>query len=102
MLFLVLLDFMLYWLHRMFHRGGFWKYHAIHHSSEDLEWISAARFHPVNLFLGTIVVDVILLMAGISPNIILWVRPFNTFHSAFVHPNLDCTLCPFQYVHVTP
>jgi len=34
------------------------KYHAIHHSSEDLDWISAARFHPVNLFLGTILVDV--------------------------------------------
>ena len=29
----LLSDFMLYWLHRMFHGGGFWKYHAIHHSS---------------------------------------------------------------------
>ena len=28
-LFLVLADFMMYWLHRMFHGGGFWKYHAI-------------------------------------------------------------------------
>jgi len=36
-LFLVSVDFMLYWLHRMFHSGGFWKYHAIHHSSEDLD-----------------------------------------------------------------
>jgi len=25
---------------RMFHGGAFWKYHAIHHSSEDLDWIS--------------------------------------------------------------
>ena len=51
-LFLVLADFMMYWLHRMFHGGGFWKYHAIHHSSEDVDWISAARFHPVNLLPG--------------------------------------------------
>jgi hypothetical protein len=80
LLFLVLSDFMLYWLHRLFHGGGFWKYHAIHHSSEELDWISAARFHPANLFLGTIAVDVILLMAGISPNIMLWVGPFTTFH----------------------
>src|SRR6201990_2799054 len=35
-LFLVLADFMMYWLHRVFHRGGFWKYHAVHHSSEDV------------------------------------------------------------------
>ena len=96
-LFLVASDFMLYWLHRMFHGGGFWKYHAIHHSSEELEWISAARFHPVNLFIGTILVDVILLMAGISPNIMLWVGPFTTFHSAFVHANLNWTLGPFKY-----
>ena len=101
-LFLVLSDFMLYWLHRLFHGGGFWKYHAIHHSSEDLDWISAARFHPVNLFLGTIAVDVILLMAGISPNIMLWVGPFTTFHSAFVHANLNWSLGPFKYVLATP
>ena len=65
-------------------------------------WISAARFHPINLILGTISVDVILLMAGISPNIMLWVGPFTTFHSAFVHANLSWTLGPFKYVLATP
>src|SRR3982074_1797080 len=69
-LFLVLADFMMYWLHRMFHGVGFWKYHAIHHSSEDVDWISAARFHPVHLLLGTIGVDVVLLMAGLSPGVV--------------------------------
>ena len=93
---------MMYWLHRMFHGGGFWKYHAIHHSSEDVDWISAARFHPVNLLLGTIGVDVVLLMAGISPGVMLWLGPFNIFHSAFVHANLNWTLGPFKYVLATP
>jgi sterol desaturase/sphingolipid hydroxylase (fatty acid hydroxylase superfamily) len=101
-LFLVLADFMMYWLHRMFHGAGFWKYHAIHHSSEDVDWISAARFHPVNLLLGTIGVDVVLLMAGISPNAMLWLGPFNIFQSAFVHANLNWTLGPFRYVIATP
>ena len=101
-LFLVAADFMMYWLHRMFHGGGFWKYHAIHHSSEDVDWISAARFHPVNLLLGTIGVDVVLLMAGISPGVMLWLGPFNIFHSAFVHANLNWTLGPFKYVVATP
>ncbi|MGY3464254.1 hypothetical protein ACVW0I_001125 [Bradyrhizobium sp. LM6.11] len=101
-LFLVLSDFMLYWLHRLFHGGGFWKYHAIHHSSEEISWISAARFHPVNLMLGTIGVDVVLLMAGISPNVMIWVAPFTTFHSAFVHANLNWTFGPFKYLLATP
>lgn len=101
-LFLVLSDFMLYWSHRLFHGGEFWKYHAVHHSSEEIEWISAARFHPVNLILGTIAADVILLMAGISPNVMIWVGPFTTFHSAFVHANLNWTLGPFKYVLASP
>jgi len=102
LLFLVLSDFMLYWTHRLFHGGEFWKYHAVHHSSEELDWISAARFHPINLILGTILVDVILLTAGISPNVMIWVGPFTTFHSAFVHANLSWTLGPFKYVLATP
>ena len=93
---------MLYWSHRLFHGGGFWKYHAVHSSSEELDWISAARFHPVNLVLGTIAANVILLMAGISPNVMLWVGPLTTFHSAFVHANLNWTLGPFKYVLATP
>lgn len=101
-MFLIASDFMLYWFHRMYHGSGFWKYHAIHHSSEELDWISAARFHPVNLFLGTVAVDVVLLMAGISPEIMVWVGPFTTFHSAFVHANLNWTLGPFRYVLATP
>jgi sterol desaturase/sphingolipid hydroxylase (fatty acid hydroxylase superfamily) len=100
--FLVVSDFLLYWIHRAFHRGALWKYHAVHHSSEELDWISAARFHPVNLFLGSIAVDVGLLLAGISPNVMLWLGPFNIASSAFVHANLKWTLGPFKYVMAGP
>ena len=101
-LFMVVSDFLLYWTHRFFHGPAMWKYHAIHHSSEDVDWISAARFHPVNLFLGTVAVDVILLLAGISPDVMVWLGPFTIFHSAFVHANLNWTLGPFKYVIATP
>ncbi len=100
--FLVASDFLTYWIHRAYHGGGLWKYHAVHHSSEDLDWISAARFHPVNIFLGAVLVDVGLLLAGISPNVMLWVGPFTTATSAFVHANLNWTLGPFKYVLAGP
>jgi sterol desaturase/sphingolipid hydroxylase (fatty acid hydroxylase superfamily) len=100
--FVVASDFLTYWIHRSYHGGGLWKYHAVHHSSEDLEWISAARFHPVNVFLGAVLVDVGLLLAGISPNVMLWVGPFTTATSAFVHANLNWTLGPFKYVIAGP
>ena len=100
--FLVVSDFLLYWFHRLYHGATMWKYHAVHHSSEELEWISAARFHPVNILFGTVLVDVALLLAGISPNVMLWVGPFTTAHSAFVHANLNWTLGPFKYVLASP
>jgi sterol desaturase/sphingolipid hydroxylase (fatty acid hydroxylase superfamily) len=100
--FLVVSDFLTYWIHRGFHGGGLWKYHAVHHSSDELDWISAARFHPVNIFFGTVLVDAGLLLAGISPNVMLWVGPFTTASSAFVHANLNWTLGPFKYVIAGP
>jgi sterol desaturase/sphingolipid hydroxylase (fatty acid hydroxylase superfamily) len=101
-IFLVVSDFLLYWIHRGFHRPKLWKYHAVHHSSEQLDWISAARFHPINLFLGSVAVDVVLLLAGISPSILVLVGPFTTAQSAFVHANLNWTLGPFKYVLASP
>jgi sterol desaturase/sphingolipid hydroxylase (fatty acid hydroxylase superfamily) len=101
-IFLIASDVMMYWLHRGFHRPTLWRYHAVHHCSEDLDWISAARFHPINIFLGSVLTDVVLLLAGISPNVLVFLGPFTIAHSAFVHANLNWTLGPFKYVIAGP
>ena len=101
-IFLVGSDLMMYWIHRAFHRPAMWKYHAVHHSSKELDWISAARFHPVNIMLGSVATDVVLLLAGISPNVFVFLGLFTVAHSAFVHANLNWTLGPLQYVIAGP
>ena len=101
-IFLVGSDLMMYWIHRAFHRPAMWKYHAVHHSSKELDWISAARFHPVNIVLGSVAADVVLLLAGISPNVFVFLGLFTVAHSAFVHANLNWTLGPLQYVIAGP
>ncbi len=45
-LILLLGDCIGYWMHRAFHRGRLWRFHAVHHSSVDLDWLSAVRLHP--------------------------------------------------------
>ena len=101
-IFLIGEDIVLYWTHRLFHGKRMWRYHAVHHSSEELEWISAARFHPINLFLGSVTADVVMLLMGISPNVFIVLGPFTIAHSAFVHANLDWALGPFKYVLAGP
>jgi sterol desaturase/sphingolipid hydroxylase (fatty acid hydroxylase superfamily) len=95
-------DLMNYWIHRGFHGATLWKYHAVHHSSSDLDWLSAARFHPVNTFLGSVAAEVVLLLAGISPDVLVVLGPFTVVHSAFVHANLNWTLGPLRYVLAGP
>jgi sterol desaturase/sphingolipid hydroxylase (fatty acid hydroxylase superfamily) len=46
--------------------------------------------------------DVVLLLAGISPNVLVFLGPFTVAHSAFVHANLNWTLGPFRYVLAGP
>jgi sterol desaturase/sphingolipid hydroxylase (fatty acid hydroxylase superfamily) len=100
--YLLVSDFLLYWIHRSFHGGALWRFHAVHHSSVDLEWISAARFHPINIIFGTTLVDVLMLVAGIKPAVFFFLIPFTTLISVFVHANLDWTLGPFKYLLVSP
>ena len=101
-IYLVATDFALYWIHRGFHRGFLWKYHAVHHASEALDWTSAARFHPVNLALGTGLVDVVALLCGISPVIFVVIGPFNVISSGLVHANLSWTFGPLRAVFASP
>lgn len=49
---IVIADVGLYFAHRAFHAVPFlWRFHAIHHSIEELDWIAAHRTHPIDLIL---------------------------------------------------
>jgi sterol desaturase/sphingolipid hydroxylase (fatty acid hydroxylase superfamily) len=98
----VVSDFLLYWVHRIFHGAKFWRFHAVHHSAEEIDWTTAYRFHPVNLWLGSFLVTAIMLYLGVSPSVLLFLVAFDTATAAFVHANLNWTLGPLKYVVATP
>ena len=101
-IYMVVSDFLLYWAHRAFHGARFWRFHAIHHSTKEVDWTVAYRFHPVNLWLGSFLVAAIMLFLGISPAVLLFLVAFDTTTAAFVHANLNWTLGPLKYVMATP
>jgi sterol desaturase/sphingolipid hydroxylase (fatty acid hydroxylase superfamily) len=100
--YLVGADLMMYWTHRAFHTMTLWRYHAIHHAPEHLDWTSASRFHPVNIVFHSVLADAVLLTLGIAPQVLVALAPINVAVSAFVHANLDWTLGPFRYVIAGP
>jgi sterol desaturase/sphingolipid hydroxylase (fatty acid hydroxylase superfamily) len=100
--YLLATDVLMYWSHRIFHQDGLWRYHAIHHSPEHLDWISAFRFHPVNTLFHTVFADVVLMLCGTPPAVMIWLAPFQLFMSGFVHADVDWDLGPFKYIIASP
>lgn len=100
--YLVASDLFMYATHRLFHDMRFWRFHAVHHSSEHLEWISAHRVHPIDVLVHVVAGDCLLLLAGISPEVLVWVVPFNIGMATLVHANLNWTFGPFRYVLASP
>ena len=101
-LYLVLSDCLMYWIHRLFHGRRMWRYHAIHHSAAEVDWTTAYRFHPINLWLDAYLVDSIMMFIGIPTVAIALLAPLNSVTSAYVHANLNWTLGPLKYVFASP
>ena len=52
----VVLDGVIYWQHRIFHRvPWFWRLHRMHHSDVEFDATTALRFHPVEILLSMLI-----------------------------------------------
>lgn len=98
----VLLDVIGYWMHRLFHTGRLWRFHAIHHSSEDLDWLSATRIHPVNDLVNRVVPAMVMVLAGFSPTVLAGVLPFFALYAVLLHANVDWDFGPLRTVIASP
>lgn len=86
---LVIGDFIGYWMHRAFHRGRLWRFHAVHHSSEQLDWLSSVRLHPVNDIVMRVASAAPLLLTGLAPIALAGITPLLTLLPIALHANVD-------------
>jgi len=101
-LILLVSDFIGYWMHRLFHGGRLWRFHAVHHSSTQLDWLSSVRVHPVNEVLMRIAGALPLLACGFKFIAVAGILPFLTFFAILLHANLDWDFGPFRYFIASP
>jgi len=97
-----LADFIGYWTHRLFHRGRWWPFHAVHHSTEELDWLGSVRVHPVNDLVNQILQVSPLLLLGFNPWVTLSTAPFLTFYAIFLHANVNWDLGPLRGIIASP
>ena len=99
---LLIMDFIQYWVHRLSHTPAFWKFHAVHHSAVNVDWLTSTRFHPVDTIVRSSCVYLLVAALGFSPDAWLILVPFNTLYSPLVHANLDWDYGPFRYLLASP
>jgi sterol desaturase/sphingolipid hydroxylase (fatty acid hydroxylase superfamily) len=98
----LLVDFLGYWSHRLFHGSLWWPFHAVHHSSEDLDWMSSIRVHPVNEVVGNLCRAVPVLFLGLNPLVTVSSAPVLTLYAIFLHANVDWDFGPLRGVVASP
>ena len=101
-LILVLADLLAYWSHRLFHGRLLWKFHAVHHSSTALDWLSSVRLHPVNDVVSRVVQVLPLYWMGFNGVALAAFVPFLTFYALLLHANLNWTYGPLRFVVASP
>jgi sterol desaturase/sphingolipid hydroxylase (fatty acid hydroxylase superfamily) len=99
-------DILIYIRHRIFHTRFVWAFHSIHHSSEDVNWLSAARFHPAENLIETtgeiLLFIVCQVFIGVEPMVLSTAAFIIGFYNFFIHSNLRWTFGPLRYVLVSP
>jgi sterol desaturase/sphingolipid hydroxylase (fatty acid hydroxylase superfamily) len=96
-------DICLYIAHRAFHAVPFlWRFHAIHHSSEELDWLSAYRVHPLDQVATKAFSLLPVFALGFSTEAVVILFAMQQIHSLAVHANVKLNLGPLNWLLVTP
>jgi len=95
-------DFVGYWTHRLFHGRVLWRFHAVHHASRHLDWLSSVRLHPVNDVVSRLSAVVPVLLLGYPPTVLAAYVPFLTLWAIVLHANVRWSFGPFRYMLASP
>ena len=99
-----------YWAHRLSHQIPFlWRFHAVHHSAEQMDFLVNTRMHPVDLVWSRMAMltpiyalglaDPVRFGDGLIAEIVLI---SGSTWGYFIHSNVGWRLGPFEWLLTTP
>lgn len=100
---ILIADLGFYFAHRAMHEWPvLWRFHAVHHSSEEMDWLAAYRVHPVDQVLvkGASLVPIFVL--DFSSSAILIAAIIYHWQALFIHSNVRVPLGPLRWLVAGP
>jgi sterol desaturase/sphingolipid hydroxylase (fatty acid hydroxylase superfamily) len=100
---LVLVEFGLYWAHRIAHEWlPLWRFHAVHHSSKKLWFFNTGRFHIIDTLKSMIFSAPLLALAGAPKDVVLWFGAITAYIGFLTHANIQMRFGWLNYIFNTP
>jgi sterol desaturase/sphingolipid hydroxylase (fatty acid hydroxylase superfamily) len=100
---LLVADFTQYWVHRSFHVVPMlWRFHAVHHSAESMDWLAGSRLHLVDIALTRGISYVPIYLLGFAEGPIFAYIVFVSVQATFIHSNLRFEFGPLRWLMATP
>ena len=92
-----------YWAHRATHEVPFlWRFHKVHHSIEEMDWLAAGRLHPLDSVFTRAATILPLYVLGFSRATFGGYLAFTAFMAIFIHANVRFRFGPLRWVTATP
>jgi sterol desaturase/sphingolipid hydroxylase (fatty acid hydroxylase superfamily) len=99
----VLGDVLVYWFHRACHHYDFlWRFHAVHHSSQRLDWLAAHREHPVDGVLTQLAQNLPPMLLGLPFEMFAVLIALRGAWSILIHSNVALPLGPLRFLLGAP
>lgn len=96
---LVLGDLVVYWFHRACHTFDFlWRFHAVHHSVEELDWLAAHREHPLDGVVTQLAINLPGIVLGVSFEALGALVVLRGMWAIFIHSNVNLAVGPLRYL----
>ena len=90
-LYLVVFDFLNYWIHRAQHQSDrWWALHALHHSQQDMTMWSDNRNHLLDSVITSLIVSAVAALIGVGPGQFVALIALGQLSESFQHANLRC------------
>ena len=90
-IYLVVFDFIGYWVHRAQHQWDWWwRLHAVHHSQRQMTMWSDDRNHLLDSALTDAIFVVVAILIGVAPSQFVWLVAVTQLMQSLQHANLRC------------